>query len=73
MITSKLTRKAQTIVPQAIRLALGVGAGDEIAYSFVNGSVMLTNARTPSFRRGMPFATFCEWDTPEDEEAYKDL
>ena len=33
MITSRLTRKAQTTVPQAVRTALGLKPGDEVAYS----------------------------------------
>lgn len=77
MITSKLTSKAQTTVPQAVRLALGVGAGDEIAYAILDGKVLLTKAPPPAPRHGVPFedpfATFWEWDTPEDDEAYKDL
>ncbi len=52
MITSKLTCKAQTTVPQAVRLALGVGAGDEIAYSVLDGKVLLTKAQPPAPRRG---------------------
>ena len=32
MITSKLTSKAQTTIPQPVRVALGLREGDEIAY-----------------------------------------
>ena len=32
MITSKLTSKAQTMIPLPVRNALRVGEGDEIAY-----------------------------------------
>ena len=53
MITSKLTSKAQTTIPQAVRTALGVGPGDEIAYAIVEGHVLLTKATRP--RRGAPF------------------
>lgn len=75
MITSKLTSKAQTTIPQAVRTALRVGPGDEIAYAIVEGHVLLTRATRP--RRGAPFedpfAVFGEWDTPEDYEAFGDL
>jgi antitoxin PrlF len=77
MITSKLTSKAQTTIPQAVRLALGVNPGDEIAYAIADGQVVLTKAAAPKPRRGTPFedpfATFWEWDTPEDDEAFGDL
>ena len=77
MITSKLTSKAQTTIPQAVRTALGVGPGDEIAYAITDGYVLLTKAVRAKLRRGTPFedpfATFWEWDTPEDEEAFGDL
>ena len=77
MITSKLTSKAQTTIPQAVRTALGVSPGDEIAYAIADGHVLLTKAAPAKLRRGTPFedpfATFWEWDTPEDEEAFGDL
>ncbi len=72
MITSKLTAKAQTTIPQAVRTALGVGAGDEIAYAIEAGIVMLSKAPPKQPRRGVPFedpfAGFSEWDSPEDDE-----
>lgn len=77
MITSKLTSKAQTTVPQAVRIALGIGPGDEIVYAIEDGHVLLTKAPLPRVRSGMPFedpfATFREWDTPEGEEAFRNL
>ena len=76
-ITSKLTSKAQATIPQAVRTALGIGPGDEIAYGIEDGHVLLTKAVAPRPRRGVPFedpfATFWEWDTPQDEEAFGDL
>jgi antitoxin PrlF len=77
MITSKLTSKAQTTVPQAVRNALGVQPGDEIAYVIESGHVTLTKAAPRKARPGAaledPFATFGEWDSPEDDEAFANL
>jgi len=77
MITSKLTSKAQTTIPHAVRTALGIGPGDEIVYAIEDGHVLLTKAPAARMRRGAPFedpfATFWEWDTPEDEQAFGDL
>jgi antitoxin PrlF len=72
VITSKLTSKAQTTIPQAVRTALGVHPGDEIAYAIEDGRVVVTKAPAKPPRRGAPFddpfACFSEWESPEDDE-----
>jgi antitoxin PrlF len=77
VITSKLTSKAQTTIPQPVRAALGVAEGDELAYTIEDGRVVLTKAPPRRVRRGDPiedpFATFWEWDSKEDEEDFADL
>ena len=77
MITSKITSKAQTTVPQPVRAALGVAEGDELAYAIEEGRVIVTKASPKRRHRGDPvedpFATFGEWDTPEDREDFADL
>ena len=71
MITSKITSKAQTTIPQAVRAALRVREGDEIAYTIEGDKVILTRARSPSVDD--PFATFDEWASDSDRQAYADL
>jgi len=71
MITSKLTAKAQTTIPQPVRAALGVREGDELAYVIENGRVILTKARTESAED--PFGAFREWDSEADRKAYAKL
>jgi len=74
MITSKLTSKAQTTVPQAVRNALQLREGDEIAYRIEESQVVMTRARKrPGQTADDPFATFSEWDSEADREAYADL
>lgn len=71
MITSKVTSKAQTTIPQAVRDALRVRAGDELAYRIERGRVILTKAGgAPA---DDPFATFGEWASENDKRAYGDL
>jgi antitoxin PrlF len=72
MITSKLTSKAQTTIPQSVRAALGLREGDEIAYVIEPGRVVLTRAQ-PDKAADDPFKTFSEWDSPADTEAYAAL
>jgi antitoxin PrlF len=71
MITSKLTSKAQTTIPQPVRTALHLKEGDEIAYSIEKGRVILTKAKPGSVDD--PFATFGEWDSDADRKAYGKL
>lgn len=77
MIISKLTSKAQTTIPQSVRIALNVAAGDELAYAIEDGKVTLTKAPTPPQHPGDPwkdpFLTFWEWSSPEDEADFGKL
>lgn len=71
MITSRLTSKAQTTIPQAVRTALHLKAGDELAYVIDGERVLLARAsREPE---DDPFHTFAEWDSLADKKAYADL
>ena len=71
MITSKLTAKAQTTIPQAVRAALRLTEGDELAYEIDGDRVLLTKA---SNRGGEdPFGTFSEWSGAADKKAYAKL
>ncbi|MCC7268339.1 MAG: type II toxin-antitoxin system PrlF family antitoxin [Caulobacteraceae bacterium] len=65
MITSKVTSKAQTTVPQPVRTALDLRDGDELAYEIRGRRVILTKnvRREPAVD---PFATFHEWDSEAD-------
>lgn len=72
MITSKLTSKAQTTIPQPVRLALHLEQGDELVYQIEDDKVILTKARTE--REGDdPFRTFSEWNSAADRKAYDKL
>jgi antitoxin PrlF len=71
MITSKITSKAQTTIPAAVRDALRVRAGDAIAYEIQRGRVILTKASRPT--GDDPFVTFREWDSEYDRRAYANL
>ena len=71
MITSKLTSKAQTTIPALGRTALHLKVGDELVYTVEDDRVILTKgARRPA---DDPFATFDEWSSEADRQAYGDL
>jgi antitoxin PrlF len=71
MITSKLTSKAQTTIPQPVRAALRVREGDELVYTIEGDRVILTKATQTV--RDDPFATFDEWASENDQRAYGKL
>ena len=72
MIRSRLTSKAQTTIPQPVRAALQLRAGDELAYVIEPDRVVVTRARADRVGDD-PFATFSEWDGPVDTEAFATL
>jgi antitoxin PrlF len=71
MITSKLTAKAQTTIPRAVRVALGLREGDEIAYLIEGNRVVLAKARGEA--ADDPFGAFHEWESDADRKAYARL
>ena len=67
--TSKLTSKAQTVVPRAIRERLGLRPGDTVRYRITKTGVLIDKRPDADD----PFAEFAEWAGVEDEKAFKDL
>jgi antitoxin PrlF len=75
MIHSRITSKAQTTVPLAVRRALGVGPGDTIAYEIKDGQVVVTRVEPDDDVPDMfvnNFSTFTEW-ADELDSVYDDL
>ena len=71
MITSRLTTKAQTTIPQPVRAALKLREGDELAYEIEGTRVILTKAQAVAAED--PFGSFHEWDSDADRKAYGKL
>jgi antitoxin PrlF len=69
MILGRITAKAQTTIPRAVRLALGIKPGDEIAYEIDGDRVILRRAGDPFDK---PLASFTEW-SDELDSAYDAL
>jgi len=61
MILSRITAKAQTTIPRAVRAALGLRAGDTLVYRIENGEVKLTKGQSPPDPFVNNFSTFTEW------------
>ena len=76
MEMSRLTSKHQATVPAAVRAALGLRAGDTIAWEVAEDGAARVRKAAPVDRAWMKLseATFAEdWLSPEDEEAWRDL
>ena len=71
MITSKITSKAQTTIPQPVRIALDLKAGDELVYEIQDGRVIITKPKKQ--QADDPFASFTEWDGEADRKAYAEF
>lgn len=71
MITSKLSTKAQTTIPQPVRAALGVRDGDELVYEITGDRVILSKRQKAE--KDDPFLMFEEWDSEADRAAYAKL
>lgn len=68
---SKLSVKSQTVLPREVRELLRVGPGDRLRYVIDGSTVRLEKALERE--DDDPFATFTEWASDQDEEAYSDL
>jgi antitoxin PrlF len=69
-LTSKISSKAQTVIPREVRERLGLKPGDLLAYRYTENGVLIEKSEAVE---DDPFATFTEWASPEDDEAYRDL
>ncbi len=72
VITSKLTGKAQTTIPQPVRAALQLLEGDTIAYVIEGARVVITRS-SPVGWRDDPFRSSAEWASDADSRAYAGL
>jgi antitoxin PrlF len=74
---TRLTSKHQTTIPAEVRRALGIGAGDQVEFSVENNIVTLRKAE-PRLSDDLVFRlvqahAMRDWDTPEDDEAFREL
>ena len=68
---SKLTSKAQTVIPKSVREKLGLKPGDFLRYVIQGERVVIERVKNET--EDDPFATFTEWSSEADERAYGSL
>ncbi len=71
---SKLTKKYQATVPEAVRKKLDLHAGDIIAFEIDKDIIKLKKANPIDIEFANALVpTLSEWYSQNDEEAYSDL
>jgi antitoxin PrlF len=75
METSRLTAKYQATVPADVRAALGLQAGDTIAWDIADGNARVRKiaALDLLFLKGVEANLAEEWLSAEDMDAFRDL
>ena len=73
MILGKITAKAQTTVPRAVRLALGLKPGDDVVWEIEGEQVVMSRARRTVDPFIGNFDTFTEWASEADCKAFDNL
>jgi antitoxin PrlF len=71
ILTRRSTKRARLTIPIAVRAALGIRKGDELAYRIGSDYVILTKAGERVMSG--PFATFDEWSSEADRRGYAEL
>ena len=76
MVLSKVTTKGQTTIPKEIREALHVHAGDTLAFEAQGDGTVMVRKVAPfdaAWHAAISQTLSEEWDSPEDQEAFRDL
>ena len=72
MIIGRITAKAQTTVPLAVRRALRIEPGDDVVWQVEDGRAVVTKAAAPE-RFMADFSMFTEWADELDCAAFDKL
>ncbi len=72
--TSRLSSNGQVEIPTEVRKSLGLASGDLVGYEIRDREVVLKRVEPldVAFHAALA-ATLDEWNSPEDEEAFRDL
>lgn len=71
---STLTEKGQATIPAEIRHQLKLIPGDKVGFEMSEGKVFLRRVEPFDYLYHQSLSrTLTEWESPEDDEAYRDL
>lgn len=73
MDTARVSSKGQVTIPMRVRRAVGIDEGDVLVFTVgAQGKVTLERLNSDEELDALS-ATFGEWGSAEDDEAYRDL
>ena len=73
-LTSRLTSKGQATIPVEVRRALQLKEGDKVVFEMKKGKVTVRRAEPiDAAWLKLSEAAFEDWNSPEDEAAFRDL
>ncbi len=74
VLLSKVTSKGQATIPSKVRKALGIAQGDTVMFVVEDGTVTLKRAEAldAGFLK-LASESFSDWNSPEADEAFRDL
>jgi AbrB family looped-hinge helix DNA binding protein len=74
MLTAKISSKGRSTIPAAIRKKLALGPGDTIGFRIEGEQITLQKIQKldAGFLK-LAAESFTEWNSPEAEEAFRDL
>ncbi len=73
-LLSKVTSKGQTTIPVSVRRRLGLKSGDLVEFKVGKGGVTLAKAdRLDAAFLKLAQEAFSDWNSKEDDEAFRDL
>jgi AbrB family looped-hinge helix DNA binding protein len=73
-MTSRISAKGQITIPKQVRDGIGLRPGDFVAYELHDGVAILRKAEPFDVQYHAALsATLSEWNSPEDDEAFRDL
>ncbi len=75
ILKSKITSKFQATIPKEVRNALHLKAHDQIVYEISDKNEVVLHKATPldlDYLEALTY-TLTEWESKEDEKAYKHL
>lgn len=75
LVSSKLTSKFQATVPKVVRDTLHLKSKDQIVYEILDDQTVIVRKASPldkAYLKGLDHS-LNEWNSDEDETAYKNL
>ena len=71
VLLSKLTSKAQTVIPREIRAQLDLKPGDVVRYRHTDAGIVID--KLPPANEEDVLSAFSEWSSTADDRAYGEL